>query len=66
MSKPAFEDLVFDKENFEIWVDESGDTVLTDEQWDKVREELDGRCENFLDEMIYQVVLDFREGNYDE
>ena len=62
----AFEDLVFDKENFEIWVDESGDTVLTDEQWDKVREELDGRVENFLDEMIYQIVLDFREGHFDE
>lgn len=65
MSK-AFEDLAFDKENFESWVDESLSVRLTDEQWEKVREELDGRCENFLDEMIYQVVLDFREGVYDE
>lgn len=66
MSKPAFEDMLFDKENFETWVDESGSTTLTDEQWDKVRDELDGRAENFFDEMIYQVVLDFREGHYDE
>ncbi len=66
MSKPAFEDMMFDKENFETWVDESGNTVLTDEQWEKVREELDGRAENFFDEMIYNVVLDYREGVFDE
>ncbi len=66
LSKPAFEDMVFDKENFETWVDESGNTVLTDEQWEAVRDELDGRAENFFDEMIYNVVLDFREGHFDE
>ncbi len=65
MSK-AFEHIAFDKENFESWVDESLNTKLTDEQWEKVRDELDGRCENFLDEMIYQVVLDYREGHFDE
>jgi hypothetical protein len=66
MPTPAFEDMTFDKENFETWVDESGLTVLSDEQWEEVREELDGRLVNYLDEMIYQVVLDFREGKYDE
>lgn len=65
MSK-AFEDLAFDKENFESWVDESLETRLTDEQWERVRDELDGRCANFLDEMIYQVVLDFRDGAYND
>jgi hypothetical protein len=65
MSK-AFEDLAFDKENFESWVDESLNTRLTDEQWENVRLELDGRCANFLDEMIYDVVIDFREGRFDE
>jgi len=65
MSK-AFENLAFDKENFESWVDESLNTRLTDEQWENVRLELDGRCANFLDEMIYDVVLDFREGRFDE
>jgi hypothetical protein len=64
MSK-AFEDLAFDKENFESWVDESLNTRLTDKQWEMVREELDGRCSNFLDEMIYDVVIDFREGRFD-
>ena len=62
----AFEDLAFDKENFESWVDMSLETKLTDEQWERVREELDGRVENYLDEMIYQVVLDYRDGAFDE
>jgi hypothetical protein len=65
MSK-AFEDLAFDKENFESWVDESLQTKLTDEQWDRIKDELDGRVENYLDQMIYDVVLEFREGAYDE
>ena len=62
----AFEDLAFDKENFESWVDESLNTRLTDEQWERVRDELDGRVSNYLDQMIYDVVLEFREGAYDE
>lgn len=66
MSSPAFENLAFDKENFESWVDETLNTRLTDEQWERVKDELDGRVENYLDEMIYQVVLDFREGHFDE
>ena len=65
MSK-AFEDLAFDKENFESWVDMSLETKLTDEQWERVRDELDGRVSNYLDEMIYSVVKDFRDGAYDE
>lgn len=62
----AFEFLAFDKENFESWVDESGQTVLSDVQWNKVKDELDGRVENYLDEMIYSVVLDFRDGAFNE
>lgn len=62
----AFEDLAFDKENFESWVDESLNTRLTDEQWERVKEELDGRVENFLDEMIYNVVLDYRDGAFND
>lgn len=65
MSK-AFENLAFDRENFESWVDESGLTTLSDEQWERVKDELDGRVENYLDQMIYDVVLEFREGAYDD
>ena len=62
----AFENLAFDKENFESWVDESLNTRLTDEQWERVKDELDGRVENYLDEMIYSVVKDFRDGAFNE
>lgn len=66
MSSPAFEHLAFDKENFESWVDESLQTRLSDVQWEKVKDELDGRVENYLDELIYMVVQDFREGAYND
>lgn len=66
MSEAAFQNLEFDKENFESWVAEDLSVTLTDKQWDLIREELDGRVVNYLDEMIYNVVLDFREGMYDE
>jgi trimethylamine:corrinoid methyltransferase-like protein len=65
-SSRAFEHLAFDKENFETWVDETGQTALSDVQWEKVKDELDGRVENYLDEMIYNVVIDFREGHFDD
>lgn len=65
MSK-AFEDLAFDKENFESWVAEDMSIPVSDEQWERIKDELDGRCANFLDEMIYDVVIDFREGRFDE
>lgn len=62
----AFEDLAFDKSDFEYWVDETLSVKLTDDQWKKVVEELDGRVSNYLDNLIYDVVVDFREGLYDE
>ena len=62
----AFEDLAFDKADFEYWVDETNLTKISDEQWKKVVEELDGRVANYLDNLIYDVVVDFREGVYDE
>ena len=62
----AFENLEFDKENFESWVDESMSTKLTNDQWEKIVDELDGRVHNFLDNLIYDVVQDFKEGVYSE
>lgn len=62
----AFENLEFDKENFETWIDERLSVRLTDKQWEKVVDDLDGRVHNFLDNLIYDTVVDFREGLYDE
>lgn len=54
------------KEGFERWVDETGETILTDEQWEKVKDEIEGRVENFIDGLLGDIVLDYREGHYDE
>lgn len=62
----AFENLEFDKENFETWIDERLSVRLTDKQWEKIVDDLDGRVHNFLDNLIYDTVVDFREGVYDE
>lgn len=61
----AFEDIALDKENFESWVDETLSVRLTDAQWQKVCEDLDDRLMEFVDEMVYSVVVDFRNGLYD-
>lgn len=62
----AFENLAFDKENFESYIDQELNITVTDEQWAKVVDELNGRVENFIDELVWQVVQDFEEGMFDE
>lgn len=62
----AFKNLEFDKENFESWIDEGMSVKLSDKQWEKIAEELDGRVAKLLNNLIYDVVVDFREGMYDE
>lgn len=62
----AFENIEFDKENFESWIDEGMSIKLTNEQWEKIVDELDGRVANFIDNLLYDVVQDFKEGVYDE
>lgn len=66
MSSPAFQGLDFSRDSFQRWVNEDELMPVSDSQWEKIREELDGRVANYLDDMIYEVVLDFREGVYDE
>jgi hypothetical protein len=60
----AFSKLEFTKEDFERWVNEDGSVELTNIQWRKVVNELDARTANFLDELIYEVVVDVRDGDY--
>ena len=61
----ALQGLDFDKENFESWISEDLDFKLTDAQWEAIADEIDGRTANYLDEMIYDLVKDFRDGMYD-
>ena len=59
----ALEYFELDKENFESYLDGA---TLTDSQWEKIADEIDGRVANFLDELLGIIVVDFEEGAYDE
>jgi hypothetical protein len=58
--RKALEMLPLDKENFESWVDETLSVKLTDEEWEKVADELDYRVANFVDSILYELALTFR------
>jgi len=45
------------KEDFETWVKQS----ITDEQWELVSSEIDGRLENFAEGLISELVNDCQE-----
>lgn len=51
-----------DKENFESYLDESGLTVISGEDWEAVAEEIDGRLENFLSELIPLIAQQYLAG----
>ena len=46
------------KEEFERWTE----APITDSAWEKVAEEIEGRTENYLDELLAGLLQDFREG----
>jgi hypothetical protein len=54
------------KEEVERWVDDNGLIKLSDTQWEAVQEEIEGRINNYIDELLQDIVLDIREGVYDE
>jgi hypothetical protein len=56
---------VIDKENFESYIDESGLTVLDDDVWEMIAEEIQGRVDNFMEELIPLIVEDYLNGEYD-
>lgn len=57
MAKEAVLDNI-SKEEFERWTEEP----ITDEQWTKVADEIEGRVANYLDELLAGLLQDFREG----
>ena len=54
------------KEDVERWADEQGSIKLSDTQWKNVADELNGRINNFIDNLLYDIIEDIREGVYDE
>jgi hypothetical protein len=55
-----------DKENFETYVDEFGKVTLSDAEWEKVADEIEGRVETYLDEVLQLIAQDYLEGYFDE
>lgn len=58
----ATAEFTLDKENFESYLDESLNTVISPEDWETVAEEIDGRLENFLDELLPLIASQFLAG----
>jgi hypothetical protein len=54
------------KEAFEQFIDETGGTVLTPEEWEKVSDEIAGRVENYLDGLLSDIVEDYKDGHFGE
>lgn len=48
----ATAELLLDKENFESYLDESLNTVISGEEWETITEEIDERLNGFLDELL--------------
>lgn len=57
---------VVTKDEVERWTNEDGSIKLSDSQWSKIADELEGRVANFLDNLLSEIVMDIREGVYDE
>jgi hypothetical protein len=53
---------VISKEFFEDWL---GDEI-TENTWNKVRDEIEGRVENFVDQLLQDIILDVKEGRFDQ
>jgi hypothetical protein len=65
MSKSkAMEYFALDKENFESYLIDG--TVISNEEWQRVVDEIDGRVANYLDELLPMIVQEFEEGEYDD
>jgi len=50
-----------DKENFESYIDQSLNTHITDEQWEAVMDEINGRVDNYIDGLLESLVEDYHE-----
>ena len=50
-----------DKENFESYIDQSLDKHITNEQWQAVMDEIQGRVDNYIDGLLESLVEDYHE-----
>jgi hypothetical protein len=62
-----FDEWQIDKENFESYLDaDLVELPLSDELWERIIDEVEGRTANYLDELLQNVALDVQEGLYDD
>jgi hypothetical protein len=61
--KKALDNIGLDKENFESNLDDG--ITITDNQWEKIAGEIDGRVENFVLELLTILAAEVQEGNWD-
>jgi hypothetical protein len=50
------------KPEFELWVE----SEITDSQWERIADEIEGRANNFIDELLANIMKDYREGLFDD
>ena len=55
-----------DKENFESYIEQDLSVKVSDSQWERISDDLDGRLANFIDSIMQDTAQDFKEGWYDE
>jgi hypothetical protein len=61
--KKALDNIGLDKENFESNLDDG--ITITNNQWEKIAGEIDGRVENFVLELLTILAAEVQEGNWD-
>jgi len=62
MAKNALENFAFSKETFEELLGET----LTDTQWSNLADEIEGRVNNYLDELLESLVMEVEEGHWED
>jgi hypothetical protein len=62
MDKNALENIVLTKITFERILGET----LTDAQWAGIADEIDGRVNNYLDELLEMLVVEVQEGQWQD
>jgi hypothetical protein len=50
------------KPEFELWVE----SEITDSQWEAIADEIEGRANNFIDELLANIMKDYKEGLFDD
>jgi AcrR family transcriptional regulator len=62
----ATAEIRLEKENFETYLDQSGQSTITHEQWEQVAEDIDGTLENSADEIMARIADLIKRGVYFE